>query len=262
MNTQQNKIINLTHTEWDIDKYHRYWYDLTRWEDETNVSEAINTDRFKINLVAKCFCGSNITYDSKVKLTHDHPHLKTKSCLKYFYNNISKKSCLSTDDRDLSLDEFIKERLQIVEWKKPKAKPPQGFSKKMGIHGHRFLMRFHTKRGDIKKNNEVNKVEECQYVGDITALKYHVNPHLIYLSSTNTHTIVFQNKWKRVKDDDKDPTKKIIYCNPYETDIKRKYNPQYKAVETISNWFLDCKYNPKYKYCKDRLNKMYDEEFE
>ena len=33
------------------------------------------------------------------------------------------------------------------------------------------------------------------------------------------------------------------------------------SVFKISNWFLDCKYNPKYKYCKDRINKMYDEEF-
>ena len=36
-------------------------------------------------------------------------------------------------------------------------------------------------------------------------------------------------------------------------DIK-KYFQYKKAVETISDWFLDCKYNPKYKYCKDRLD--------
>ena len=34
-----------------------------------------------------------------------------------------------------------------------------------------------------------------------------------------------------------------------------------KAVLKISNWFLECKYNPKYKYCKDRINKLYDDEF-
>jgi len=40
-----------------------------------------------------------------------------------------------------------------------------------------------------------------------------------------------------------------------------KIEQQKKATLQISNWFLECKYNPKYKYCKDRLNKLYDEEF-
>ena len=34
-----------------------------------------------------------------------------------------------------------------------------------------------------------------------------------------------------------------------------------RSVDKISNWFLECKYNPKYKFCRDRINKMYDEEF-
>ena len=33
------------------------------------------------------------------------------------------------------------------------------------------------------------------------------------------------------------------------------------SVFKISTWFLDCKYNPKYKYCQNRINKMYDDEF-
>ena len=40
-----------------------------------------------------------------------------------------------------------------------------------------------------------------------------------------------------------------------------KIEQEKKATLQISNWFLECKYNPKYKYCKDRLNKLYEEEF-
>ena len=30
----------------------------------------------------------------------------------------------------------------------------------------------------------------------------------------------------------------------------------------IGDWYLECKYNPKYKYCKDRINKEYEEAFQ
>ena len=39
----------------------------------------------------------------------------------------------------------------------------------------------------------------------------------------------------------------------------------YKVNQTFSNkigeWFLECKYNPKYKYCRDRVDKEYNELF-
>lgn len=34
-----------------------------------------------------------------------------------------------------------------------------------------------------------------------------------------------------------------------------------KFANKIGDWFLECKYNPKYKYCKDRLNKEFNESF-
>lgn len=46
-----------------------------------------------------------------------------------------------------------------------------------------------------------------------------------------------------------------------ERERKLKLEKQKISVFKISNWFLECKYNPKYKYCKDRINKMYEEEF-
>ena len=41
--------------------------------------------------------------------------------------------------------------------------------------------------------------------------------------------------------------------------IIRNYIMKIKSISIIENWFLDCKYNPKYKYCRDRLEKQYEE---
>jgi len=30
----------------------------------------------------------------------------------------------------------------------------------------------------------------------------------------------------------------------------------------IANWFLKCKYNPTFKYCRDRMNQHYDQEYD
>uniref|UniRef100_A0A6C0EHU1 Leucine-rich repeat protein n=1 Tax=viral metagenome TaxID=1070528 RepID=A0A6C0EHU1_9ZZZZ len=41
---------------------------------------------------------------------------------------------------------------------------------------------------------------------------------------------------------------------------KEKYHIENTiAANKIRDWFTDCKYNPKYKYCRDRVNKDYDE---
>ena len=34
-----------------------------------------------------------------------------------------------------------------------------------------------------------------------------------------------------------------------------------EAVSKISNWFLETKYDPQYKYCREKVDAMYDEEF-
>ena len=48
------------------------------------------------------------------------------------------------------------------------------------------------------------------------------------------------------------------YCKYRELCAKsRKRN-----IRKIEVWFLDCKYNPKYKYCRDRLQKEYNDMFE
>lgn len=41
-------------------------------------------------------------------------------------------------------------------------------------------------------------------------------------------------------------------------DLER-YIKELKAVETISNWFLECKYNPAYAYCRKIVNKGYND---
>ena len=68
--------------------------------------------------------------------------------------------------------------------------------------------------------------------------------------------------------------KNALICNQIVLGLSKFINPKLfisirpktsfrrnKAVLKISNWFLECKYNPKYKYCKDRINRLYDEEF-
>ena len=55
--------------------------------------------------------------------------------------------------------------------------------------------------------------------------------------------------------------------NPIYTYINEKCNGSeeiyYNEVKVFSNkiasWFLECKYNPNYKYCRDRVNREYDE---
>ncbi len=35
-----------------------------------------------------------------------------------------------------------------------------------------------------------------------------------------------------------------------------------RRIEKIENWFIDCKYNPEYKYCRDRVQKDYEETYD
>jgi len=37
---------------------------------------------------------------------------------------------------------------------------------------------------------------------------------------------------------------------------------QRKRMNRIGEWFLECKYNPQYKYCRDRVDELYDDEYE
>jgi Leucine-rich repeat (LRR) protein len=54
--------------------------------------------------------------------------------------------------------------------------------------------------------------------------------------------------------------------NPVYDHIKKFYNNDIELyhkinkifVNKIASWFLECKYNPGYKYCRDRVNKEYD----
>ena len=39
-------------------------------------------------------------------------------------------------------------------------------------------------------------------------------------------------------------------------------NKEKNAVKFISKSFLECKYNPEYKYCRDRMNDLYDREYD
>lgn len=52
--------------------------------------------------------------------------------------------------------------------------------------------------------------------------------------------------------------KKAITNNNFKRTIK-KYEMGIKAANIIGEWFLKCKYDPSYKYCRDRLNKEYDQ---
>ena len=46
---------------------------------------------------------------------------------------------------------------------------------------------------------------------------------------------------------------RIVYINPNNKVLVKKYFPHItNSVNTISDWFLQCKYNPKYKYCRDK----------
>ena len=58
---------------------------------------------------------------------------------------------------------------------------------------------------------------------------------------------------------------RIVYINKKNIVLVKKYLPNLiKSANTISDWFLECKYNPKYKYCRDKqyqdLLDIYEEE--
>jgi len=53
---------------------------------------------------------------------------------------------------------------------------------------------------------------------------------------------------------------RIVYINPKNKTLVKKYLPYImKSSDIISDWFLECKYNPQYKYCRDRLDKEYQD---
>lgn len=54
---------------------------------------------------------------------------------------------------------------------------------------------------------------------------------------------------------------RIVYIG--DATLHKKYNKkQYRAVEKISNIYLDATYNPEMKMCRDRLDDLYDVEFD
>lgn len=67
------------------------------------------------------------------------------------------------------------------------------------------------------------------------------------------------DKWNGFINYDNNPLVKIIREN---IGSKKKYNKYYlkykESAKIIEDWYLECKYNPSYKYCRDRLNKEYD----
>ena len=72
---------------------------------------------------------------------------------------------------------------------------------------------------------------------------------------------------------------KILYCynDPIYNYIAKYFNNDWEKyrefqhkihnmtmkvfANKIGEWYLECKYNPEYKYCKDRINKEYEEAF-
>jgi len=51
--------------------------------------------------------------------------------------------------------------------------------------------------------------------------------------------------------------REIKYWKQKQIDYK-----EYNAVKLISKSFLECRYNPQYKYCRDRMNDLYDREYD
>jgi len=47
----------------------------------------------------------------------------------------------------------------------------------------------------------------------------------------------------------------------YGGNLELYFNQNQVFANKIGAWFLECKYNPKYKYCRDRVDKEYDELF-
>ena len=82
----------------------------------------------------------------------------------------------------------------------------------------------------------------CSY-NNINVLPY--IPEIIHLSNSGS---------LRLNDN---PMNNII-TKKYKGDIK-KYMKEKKAIDEISNWFMDCKYNPKYMYCQNRLKREYND---
>ena len=53
----------------------------------------------------------------------------------------------------------------------------------------------------------------------------------------------------------------IWKTNCWQWGIDEGMERQMNATNIISNWFLESKYNPQYKYCRDRVELLYDMEF-
>ena len=70
------------------------------------------------------------------------------------------------------------------------------------------------------------------------------------LTSFHYGNTPFQKQIKETYDDNLDH-----YCSYWRTYFKDR-------VVKIEYWFLDCKYNPKYKYCRNRLEKEYEDIYE
>ena len=106
-------------------------------------------------------------------------------------------------------------------------------------------------------DNDDNIQEEKSYLNEIRKV-YENNtfqyPKWFFKDFKTSYKNGFEPSCGR--DFERDSSNKVKKFINITNEIKQK-----NAVSTISNWFLECKYNPKYKYCKDILNKLYDEEF-
>jgi hypothetical protein len=89
------------------------------------------------------------------------------------------------------------------------------------------------------------KILAC-WNNNLTSLPYNLPNSLEFLNYDSNPIYDFINKWF-----DGDRTK-------YK---KWEFNCKIKFANKIGEWFLECKYNPKYKYCRNRLDKEYDELF-
>jgi len=127
-----------------------------------------------------------------------------------------------------------------------------------------------TRKGDVKSimykcencgsnfvKNSMNplghfKSKKCQKHGLIRPLQTSKECMMDLLKRQKIQMIYYSNSDYKIN--------RIVYINDRE--LEKKYNKKYtKAVKTITNWYMDKKYDPQYKACRDRVDKLYEEDY-
>jgi len=134
-----------------------------------------------------------------------------------------------------------------------------------------------------ERRDEINRLydDDDDEVVEIEEIIWKNETYYLAEERKQIYTIDFMNQYIQTEGDVDDTKKewtilynerkehlRIKYLNNKYKEIIKKWKLDYPkiikkdAVKFISKIFLECKYNPEYKYCRDRMNNLYDIEYD